>query len=157
MPFAPFAPRAHHEEATLLHPAGTLRWLNDGMGYGVIASTFIPKGTITWVLDPLDQILDGVGKGVLACGDLKRCLWYGSSYRAATRAARNLPPRSRTRSYQGLLPSTPSRLPDLQIPIARVAKTLSSRSGTLGRWKDGRLAPPAMRAAPNAGSRIDSE
>jgi hypothetical protein len=28
------------------------------MGYGVIASTFIPKGTITWVLDPLDQILD---------------------------------------------------------------------------------------------------
>ena len=46
------------EEATLLHPAGKLSWLNEGIGYGVIARAPIPKGTITWVLDPLDQVLD---------------------------------------------------------------------------------------------------
>lgn len=28
------------------------------MGYGVFATAFLPKGTITWVLDPLDQRLD---------------------------------------------------------------------------------------------------
>jgi hypothetical protein len=27
------------------------------MGFGVFATGFIPKGTITWVLDPLDQIV----------------------------------------------------------------------------------------------------
>src|SRR4030095_16677817 len=56
-----------HEEATRLHPAGKLTWLNDGMGYGVIAVAPIPKGTITWVLDPLDQILDD--ERVRALGD----------------------------------------------------------------------------------------
>jgi hypothetical protein len=32
--------------------------MNDEIGYGVFATQLIPKGTITWVLDDLDQILE---------------------------------------------------------------------------------------------------
>jgi hypothetical protein len=32
--------------------------MNDDIGYGVFATKLIPKGTITWVLDDLDQILE---------------------------------------------------------------------------------------------------
>lgn len=40
----------------MLHPWTRLQWINDAVGYGVIATQFIPKGTILWVLDPLDQV-----------------------------------------------------------------------------------------------------
>ena len=43
----------------MLHPNVELRKINDEMGYGVFATRPIPLGTITWALDPLDQILDG--------------------------------------------------------------------------------------------------
>lgn len=39
----------------MLHPATELRFVNPVMGYGVFASRPIPKGTITWVRDNLDQ------------------------------------------------------------------------------------------------------
>jgi hypothetical protein len=42
----------------MLHPDTELRKRNDCIGYGVFATSPIPLGTITWVLDPLDQILD---------------------------------------------------------------------------------------------------
>jgi hypothetical protein len=41
----------------MLHPATELRYVNPVIGYGVFATEFIPKGTITWVLDDLDQII----------------------------------------------------------------------------------------------------
>ncbi len=41
----------------MLHPDTELRKVNDQIGYGVFATKPIPKGTITWALDPLDQIL----------------------------------------------------------------------------------------------------
>lgn len=41
-----------------MHPDTELRYINDEIGYGVFATKFIPKGTIVWALDDLDQVLD---------------------------------------------------------------------------------------------------
>jgi uncharacterized protein len=40
----------------MIHPHTELRFINDVIGYGVVATRFIPKGTITWALDKLDRI-----------------------------------------------------------------------------------------------------
>lgn len=40
----------------MVHPHTELRFVNATIGYGVFATKFIPKGTITWVLDKLDRI-----------------------------------------------------------------------------------------------------
>jgi len=42
----------------MLHPDTELKMVNELIGYGVFATRPIPRGTITWVLDPLDQVLD---------------------------------------------------------------------------------------------------
>jgi uncharacterized protein len=39
----------------MIHPHTELKYINDKIGYGVVATKFIPKGTITWVLDKLDR------------------------------------------------------------------------------------------------------
>jgi hypothetical protein len=39
----------------MIHPKTELRWVNDLIGYGVFATGFISKGTMTWVRDDLDQ------------------------------------------------------------------------------------------------------
>lgn len=39
----------------MIHPDTELRFINNEIGYGVFATRFIPKGTITWVLDRLDR------------------------------------------------------------------------------------------------------
>ena len=39
----------------MIHPDTELRFINDQIGYGVVATKFIPKGTITWVLDRFDR------------------------------------------------------------------------------------------------------
>jgi hypothetical protein len=39
----------------MIHPGTELRFINDSVGYGVVATEFIPKGTITWVFDKLDR------------------------------------------------------------------------------------------------------
>jgi hypothetical protein len=41
----------------MIHPKTTLRFVSPEIGFGVFASGFIPRGTITWVRDPLDQVL----------------------------------------------------------------------------------------------------
>lgn len=41
---------------SMIHPDTELRFINDKIGYGVVATKFIPKGTITWALDKLDRI-----------------------------------------------------------------------------------------------------
>jgi uncharacterized protein len=41
----------------MLHPHTELRQVNSEIGLGVFATQFIPKGTITWVRDPLDRVL----------------------------------------------------------------------------------------------------
>jgi uncharacterized protein len=39
----------------VLHPHTELRHINQALGYGVVATRLIPRGTIIWVLDKLDQ------------------------------------------------------------------------------------------------------
>jgi len=42
----------------MMHPDTELRYINEEIGYGVFATKFIPKGTIVWAQDDLDQVLD---------------------------------------------------------------------------------------------------
>ena len=48
----------------MIHPDTELKFIGPEIGYGVVATGFIPKGTITWILDPLDQVftLDEINK-----------------------------------------------------------------------------------------------
>ncbi len=39
----------------MIHPKTELRFISSEVGYGVVATEFIPAGTITWVLDKLDR------------------------------------------------------------------------------------------------------
>ena len=40
----------------MMHPDTEIQFINDEIGYGVVATRFIPMGTITWVQDDLDNI-----------------------------------------------------------------------------------------------------
>jgi hypothetical protein len=40
----------------MIHPDTEIRFINDIVGYGVVATKLIPKGTITWVQDELDRV-----------------------------------------------------------------------------------------------------
>lgn len=40
----------------MIHPDTELRFINEHIGYGVVALKRIPQGTITWALDKLDRI-----------------------------------------------------------------------------------------------------
>lgn len=39
----------------MIHPDTKLQFIDDEVGYGVVATKRIPKGTITWVLDKFDR------------------------------------------------------------------------------------------------------
>ena len=39
----------------MMHPDTELRYINEDIGHGVVATRDIPKGTITWVQDKLDR------------------------------------------------------------------------------------------------------
>lgn len=39
----------------MIHPDTELKFISTEIGYGVVATRLIPKGTITWVLDKLDR------------------------------------------------------------------------------------------------------
>lgn len=41
----------------MMHPHTEVQFINDEIGYGVVATKFIPRGTITWAQDELDQVL----------------------------------------------------------------------------------------------------
>ena len=41
----------------MIHPHTELRFVSPLIGWGVFATAFIPRGTITWVFDDLDQIV----------------------------------------------------------------------------------------------------
>ena len=42
----------------MIHPHSELRYVNDRIGYGLFATRLVPRGTITWVHDDLDQVVD---------------------------------------------------------------------------------------------------
>ncbi len=39
----------------MIHPHIELKFISKDIGYGVVATQFIPAGTITWILDKLDR------------------------------------------------------------------------------------------------------
>jgi hypothetical protein len=39
----------------MIHPHTEVKFISKDIGYGVVATEFIPAGTITWVLDKLDR------------------------------------------------------------------------------------------------------
>ena len=39
----------------MIHPKTELKFINNEIGYGVVATEFIPAGTITWAIDKLDR------------------------------------------------------------------------------------------------------
>lgn len=39
----------------MIHPHTEIRYINEQKGHGVVATKFIPAGTITWALDKLDR------------------------------------------------------------------------------------------------------
>jgi hypothetical protein len=39
----------------MIHPDTELKFISNEVGYGVVATKYIPAGTITWVLDELDR------------------------------------------------------------------------------------------------------
>ncbi|EPR72061.1 hypothetical protein ADIWIN_2900 [Winogradskyella psychrotolerans RS-3] len=39
----------------MIHPKTELKFISQEIGYGVVATEFIPAGTITWALDQLDR------------------------------------------------------------------------------------------------------
>jgi hypothetical protein len=41
----------------MIHPHTSLSFISDDIGYGVVATQAIPRGTITWVRDDLDQVI----------------------------------------------------------------------------------------------------
>jgi len=41
----------------MLHPNTRLAWISPEIGYGVFVTAFIPRGTLVWVRDRLDNIL----------------------------------------------------------------------------------------------------
>lgn len=40
----------------MIHPHTELRFISPEVGYGVVATKFIPAGTITWAFDKLDRV-----------------------------------------------------------------------------------------------------
>ncbi|MGB1121656.1 MAG: hypothetical protein ACPG3Z_06650 [Saprospiraceae bacterium] len=39
----------------MIYPKTELKFISEAVGYGVVATEFIPAGTITWALDKLDR------------------------------------------------------------------------------------------------------
>src|SRR5580704_17640144 len=64
---------------SMLHPATELRFIDDEIGFGVFASEPIPKGTVVWVLDDLDQVLEP--EFVRSLDDVRRAMVLKYSYR----------------------------------------------------------------------------
>ncbi|HEY9897931.1 MAG TPA: SET domain-containing protein-lysine N-methyltransferase [Pantanalinema sp.] len=42
----------------MIHPDTALRFIDSAVGHGLVATAPIPMGTVIWVQDPLDQLLD---------------------------------------------------------------------------------------------------
>ncbi|XHX76556.1 MAG: SET domain-containing protein-lysine N-methyltransferase [Stenomitos frigidus ULC029] len=63
----------------MMHPDTELRFINDAIGYGVFATKLIPQGSITWILDDLDQTFDESHLASLDTAQRDRLIKY--SYR----------------------------------------------------------------------------
>jgi hypothetical protein len=41
----------------MIHPDTELRFISPEIGFGIVATKLIPKGTVTWVFDSLDEVI----------------------------------------------------------------------------------------------------
>ena len=65
----------------MIHPKTELKFISNEIGYGVVATEFIPAGTITWALDKLDrefspldfQALDSIYQSILDYYSFRNC------------------------------------------------------------------------------------
>lgn len=62
----------------MMHPDTEIRFIDEKIGVGVFATKFIPKGTIVWVLDDLDMILEE--EYVESLDEMRREIIYKYSY-----------------------------------------------------------------------------
>jgi SET domain-containing protein len=63
----------------MLHPDTEVRWISKEIGCGIVAARDIPKGTVTWVMDPLDRVFSP--QQVEELPDVCRQTLYKYSYR----------------------------------------------------------------------------
>lgn len=63
----------------MIHPDTELKFISPEIGHGVVATKLIPKGTITWALDPLDQSF--TPQQVEAMDDIYKDILYKYTYR----------------------------------------------------------------------------
>jgi hypothetical protein len=66
----------------MLHPATRLEQVDLAIGLGVVATGPIPRGSITWVKDPLDRVLAPAEVAALpsiCAGDLEHYSWVDRS------------------------------------------------------------------------------
>lgn len=66
----------------MIHPHIELKFIRKEIGYGVVATRCIPKGTITWVMDALDQRF--TEQEILELGPLYADILDKYTYRDAT-------------------------------------------------------------------------
>lgn len=62
----------------MIHPHTELRSAGSGQGHGLFATRLIPRGTVTWVQDPLDQVIAPAtvtNWPTLLSRDLERYTW----------------------------------------------------------------------------------
>lgn len=62
----------------MIHPDTEIRFIDEKIGVGVFATKFIPKGTIVWVADDLDMILEE--EYVESLDEMRREIIYKYSY-----------------------------------------------------------------------------
>src|SRR3954468_8544713 len=62
----------------MMHPDTEIRYISDEVGVGVVATKLIPKGTIIWIKDDLDIILDE--EYIESLDDVRKELIYKYSY-----------------------------------------------------------------------------
>ncbi|MBW4495412.1 MAG: SET domain-containing protein [Oscillatoria princeps RMCB-10] len=60
----------------MMHPDTELRFIDDRIGFGVFATAPIPKGTIIWAKDPLDQYLSPEAADALPANVRERALTH---------------------------------------------------------------------------------
>lgn len=60
----------------MLHPDCYLKFINDKVGYGIFAKKFIPKGTLIWVIDKLDQVVTPEEFGLLPECYVPTFMWF---------------------------------------------------------------------------------
>ena len=63
----------------MIHPDTELRFISPEIGFGVVATKLIPKGTITWAFDSLDQVISP--QAVQQMGALQQSFLEKYSYR----------------------------------------------------------------------------